>query len=162
MTGTYTTSKNRVSSPSRCRHTSSLRAAKGREGVDGPDSRQRRASVVEKLMITVGSAKVCVSFNTRLVVEPCDGIRQEIRLLISASLRLKLRGWELAGAALNLPTGAIDYDTYLSNPHRAITSDFAHVGDEVFEVLQKGGRVVLQHPELSKRTTRKRTSWRKG
>lgn len=69
-----------------------LRTAKGREGVDFPKRRQGWTSMVKKLKVYVGSAKVCVSGNALLVVKPRDGTLQEFLLLVVASLWLELCG----------------------------------------------------------------------
>lgn len=70
-----------------------VRTSKGRECVDGPKSRQRRASVVQKLKVYVRSAEICVPGNALLVIKPRDGTLQEVCLLSIAALGLELRGW---------------------------------------------------------------------
>lgn len=88
-----------------------LRTTEGREGVDGPKSRQGWASVVEKLKVYLGSAKVCVSGNALLIVKPRDGTLQEFCLIVVASLWLELCGWESVswpGRGLCPPSSAND------------------------------------------------------
>lgn len=71
-----------------------VHAVRGREGVDGAKSRKGWAAVVKKLKVYVCSAKVCVTGNALLSVEPCDGTLEELGLLVIAALRLELRGWK--------------------------------------------------------------------
>lgn len=130
-----------------------VRAARGRESVDGAKGRQGWASVVKKLKVYVRSAKVCVTGNALLSVEPRDGTLEEFGLLVIASLRLELCGrrsvsWLWHGFCLPSPARKTKRKTYLSDPHGAITSNAAHVGDEGFEVVQKRARVVLPKKKI--------------
>lgn len=56
--------------------------------------------MVKKLKVYVCSAKVCVTSNALLGVEPCDGTLEEFGLLVIAALRLELCGVEVSKLAL--------------------------------------------------------------
>lgn len=58
--------------------------------------------------------------------------------------------WVVVGQlALPRPTPTAIQVTHLGDPHGAITSDAAHVGDKGLEVIQERGRVVLKRLKVS-------------